>query len=77
MSLFESKNSTGEASLTLMFEGVQETKSVRVPSLEEIAFYIVRGGWPSNIHTGKELAHFIPKSYMESILDKDIHDDKT
>ena len=77
MSLFESKNSTGEVSLTLMFEGVQETKSVRVPSLEEIAFYIVRGGWPSNIHTEKELAHFIPKSYIESILDKDIHDDKT
>ena len=41
MSLFESKNSTGEASLTLMFEGVQETKSVRVPSLEEIAFFIL------------------------------------
>lgn len=76
MSLYESNNSTQEVSLQDMLANKQTNANVKVPSLEEIANLIVRGGWPSNINTENNKAQIIPKSYIESILDKDINDDK-
>lgn len=76
MSLYESKNSTGEASLQDMLENKQKNKNVKIPTLQELANLIVRGGWPSNIKISPDKVDFIPKSYIESILDKDMNDDK-
>lgn len=76
MSLFESKNSTGEASLTDLFNGTQQNKTCDTPSISTLAEYIIRGGWPGNINVKKENAGVIPASYIESILDKDMNDDK-
>lgn len=76
MSLFESKNSTGEASLTDLFNGTQQNKTCDTPSISTLAEYIIRGGWPGNINVKKENAGVIPTSYIESILDKDMNDDK-
>ncbi len=76
MSLYESKVSTSEASLLDMYNDTQKDKNVKVPSLEEIATLIVRGGWPRNIDVDKKHVDLIPKSYIESVLDKDIDDDK-
>lgn len=76
MSLYESKISTGEASLMDMFNDVQKDKNVKVPDLKEIASLIIRGGWPSNLKTEKDFADLIPNSYIESVLDKDINDEK-
>lgn len=76
MSLFESKNSTGEASLTDLFNGTQQNKTCDTPSISTLAEYIIRGGWPGNINVKKENAGVIPSSYIESILDKDMNDDK-
>ena len=76
MSLFESGNSSGEASLRDMFDEKQKDKNVIVPSLNEIAYLIIRGGWPSNINISRKSASLIPKSYLDAILDKDINDDK-
>lgn len=76
MSLYESKVSTGEASLMDMYEGTQKDRNVNTPPLDEISSLIVRGGWPSNLKTDRKLAHLIPNSYIESILDKDINDEK-
>lgn len=76
MSLYESKDSTGEASLTDMLKGVQKNVNVKVPSLKEIADLIIRGGWPRNIEVDSKNIGLIPKSYIESILDKDMNDDK-
>lgn len=45
-------------------------------TLEKIADCIVRGGWPSNLLTPLKSIGIIPKSYINSILDKDINDDK-
>ena len=75
MSLFESGDSTGEASITDMLEGKQKNVSVKVPSIKELADLIVRGGWPSNIKNTENLS-IVPRSYIESILDKDMNDDK-
>lgn len=45
-------------------------------TLQKLANLIIRGGWPSNIKTPEDKIGIIPKSYIEAILDKDIHDDK-
>ncbi len=76
MSLYESQDSTGEASLTAMLEGRQKNVNVKIPELTEIARLIIRGGWPSNIKVDSKNVGLIPKSYIESILDKDMNDDK-
>ena len=76
MSLYESGDSLGEASLTAMLNGTQKNVNVEPTSIVEIAELIVRGGWPRNIKVAKENAGLIPKSYIESILDKDMNDDK-
>ena len=76
MSLYESKDSTGEASIIDMYNGTQKDKNVKTPSLEDVISLIIRGGWPSNLNKEKDLSYLIPTSYIESILDKDINDGK-
>ena len=76
MSLYESGDSTGEASLTDMYNGTQKNKNVNIPDLRDIATLIIRGGWPRNIKVNPKNVSMIPKSYIESILDKDMNDDK-
>ena len=76
MSLYESGDSTGDASLTAMLEDKQKNVNVKIPSLKELANLIVRGGWPSNIKVDADKVGLIPKSYIESILDKNMNDDK-
>lgn len=45
-------------------------------TLEKLANLIIRGGWPSNIKIDEDKIGIIPKSYIEAIIDKDIHEDK-
>ena len=76
MSLYESSDSTGKVSINDMSNGIFETTLNDKVSLEELANYIVRGGWPSNINVKNENSAIIPKSYIDAVLEKDIHDDK-
>ena len=76
MSLYESKESTGDASLSDMLNGTQKNVSLNKIDIKDIANLVVRGGWPSNIKTKRKNATSIPKSYIESILDKDMNDYK-
>ena len=76
MSLYESNDSSGFASLTDMYNGTQENKRVEETDIRRLANLIIRGGWPRNIDVSFENAGLIPKSYIESILDKDMNDDK-
>ena len=72
MSLYESKDSSGEVSITDMLNDTVNCKRVAEPDLEKLAMLIVRGGWPANINTDVDNVGIIPKSYIESVLDKDI-----
>lgn len=76
MSLYESKDSSGDVSLMDMYNGKQKNGNVENKGIEEIVALIIRGGWPSNLKTKKENCGLLPKSYIESVLDKDIQDDK-
>ncbi len=75
MSLYESNESTGDVSLTDLLNNTVKCGYVKKVELRELAKYIVRGGWPANINTKEEDIDLIPKSYIESILDKDINED--
>ena len=77
MSLYESKDSTGKASLTDMLSGKQENSKNKDIAILDIAHLIVRGGWPENINTPKEKASIIPKSYIDSILNIDMNEGST
>lgn len=54
MALFESKNSTGTISLEDLYFGKFETQILNDTTLEELAYLIVRGGWPGNLEISKE-----------------------
>lgn len=74
MSLFESGDSTGEASLSSMLNGQIIEGYVRKVELDEIAKLIIRGGWPENIDMPDEDIGVIPESYIEAIVTKDMHE---
>ena len=76
MSLYESGDSTGEISLTDMFEGKKVCKTVKIkPTYEGLAKLIVRGGWPKNISTDDNDLHILPQSYINAVLESDISKD--
>ena len=76
MSLFESGDSTGNVSIQDMLTNNLKNKLNQKITLENLANLIIRGGWPSNIKTPEDKIGIIPKSYIEAIIEKDIHDDK-
>lgn len=76
MSLYESGDSTGDISIMDMYNQKDIVKTTKKPSLEHIADLIIRGGWPANINTPKDKYGLMPKSYISSILEKDIYETK-
>ena len=76
MSLFESGDSSGKASILDMYNNKLQNSLNDKITLDKLANLIIRGGWPSNINVNEEKANIIPKSYIEAILEKDIHDAK-
>ncbi len=77
MSLYESGDSTGEASIMGMLNGQIQDGYVRKVELEEIARLIIRGGWPENIDMPAEDIGVIPESYLEAVVTKDMHERQT
>ncbi len=68
MSLFESGDSTGTISLQDLCNGNLLDQMVEEASLSQLAYLIVRGGWPANIGSDNHTAHLMPKSYMTSVI---------
>lgn len=70
LSLFESLESTGEISLSELFEN----KSLNIVSandkftLEDVAFLICRGGWPLSLMVEKDIALDITKNYYNGLF---------
>lgn len=72
MSLYESGESSGKVSLKDLFSG-QFTPCLEPSiSLEQLAYFIVRGGWPANLKTKRENASLIPSQYITATIDTDI-----
>ena len=71
MSLFESKDSTGEVSLKDLFDGKNIT-AAHETSLEKIAFLICRGGWPKSVGLDEKPALFQAIDYYDAVVTTDI-----
>ena len=73
MSLFESKESTGEISLSALFSGSQTVDhSLSTMTIEDIAHAICRGGWPSSLKLNKSVAHRNAFDYVEAVINHDV-----
>lgn len=71
MSLYESKDSSGEISLRDLFKG-ENISAIDETSLEEIAFFICRGGWPKAIGLDEKPALFQAIDYFDAVVSTDI-----
>lgn len=74
MSLYESGDSTGEASLINMLNNTQETINTGGIEILQLAKLIIRGGWPANINVNENKIGLIPRSYIDSILNIDMNE---
>ena len=76
MSLYESGDSSGDVSIMEMLSGNVNGKYIRKVELEELAKFVIRGGWPENIDKNIDDIDVIPRNYIESIIKKDINERK-
>ena len=59
-----------------MFSGNVNCKYIRKVELDELAKLIIRGGWPENIDKEGDDIEVIPRSYIESVITRDINERK-
>lgn len=71
MSLFESKDSTGQVSLMDLFNK-KDISAVDNHSIDEIAFLICRGGWPAALNHAKKVALKQAFDYYDAVVNDDI-----
>lgn len=72
MSLFESGESSGEVSLSGLFETPEDIEGVAIGDIEDVAMQICRGGWPEIVAQGEWGNTAIPRSYLVAVAEEDI-----
>lgn len=72
MSLYESGDSTGQVSLEKLCHGELESQMVEEKGLEDLAYFIVRGGWPQNVGVARDKADLMPKAYLDALIHNDL-----
>ena len=72
MSLWESMDSTGEVSLTKLFDGINDIGGKNEHDLDRIAFLVCRGGWPGVLFDKEKVALRAAFDYLNVLLDTDI-----
>ena len=72
MSLWESGESNGNASLVDLFAGQMESCIAPAASLEDIAVTLCRGGWPGSLNLKKTTALRVANNYVKAICESDI-----
>jgi predicted AAA+ superfamily ATPase len=73
MSLWESKDSSGEVSLARVFDGNDTINGASKLTLENLAFAVCRGGWPESVVRPEQAATLI-EYYYKSLTTEDITD---
>lgn len=72
MSLYESGDSNGLVSLSQLFETKSVTNSKSEKTIEDIAYFICRGGWPSAIDMERKFALRQAYEYVDGIIESEI-----
>ncbi len=71
MSLFESRDSGGQVSLSDLFDG-KDISAIDDHSIEDIAFLICRGGWPAALNRTDRIALRQAADYYDAVVNDDI-----
>lgn len=73
MSMYESGESSGEISITDIFNGKADMFGKSKITLEQLAFILTRGGWPAAVNEKNEiLAQKKVYDYYEAVVNEDI-----
>ena len=72
MSLYESEESTGEVSLSELFNTPDKIEGINKLKFEDIAFLCCRGGWPRSIKMENDIALEQAIDYYEAVVRLDI-----
>lgn len=74
MSLWESKESSGQVSLKSLFDGTQEMGLFENPlTLEGLAYVMCRGGWPGSLGLDREDALETAVNLVDEIINTDVN----
>ena len=73
MSLYESGDSTGEASLENLFAGTKSIEGDSNLSIDRLAFLVCRGGWPQSVDMRDEIALDQAFDYYDAVVHSDIN----
>ena len=71
MSLWESEESTGDVSLQALFDGDLAIQGENKHQLEDIAFMLCRGGWPSALERSTRAALRVASDYYDAVIKTD------
>lgn len=71
MSLYESRDSNGQVSLGVMFEG-SDISGSDDHDINDISFYICRGGWPKAIGKSEKVSLKQARDYFDAVVNDDI-----
>ncbi len=73
MSLYESGESTGDVSLSSLFEDAENVEGTSHITLEELAFLVCRGGWPkATLKENPKAALMQANQYYKTVVGLDI-----
>ena len=74
MSLWESRDSSGDISLSTLFDGKKESDIYAEShlSIEDIAYLICRGGWPGVLQLEKQDALDVAYNYVDEVINLDV-----
>ena len=74
MSLWESRDSSGDISLSTLFDGKKESDIYAEShlSIEDIAHLICRGGWPGVLQLEKQDALDVAYNYVDEVINLDV-----
>ena len=74
MSLWESGESTGQISLSTLFDGVGDVTGQSRIGMDDIAHLICRGGWPQSVLAKTPRAAYVKSSsYVDEVVHEDVH----
>lgn len=72
MSLWESGDSTGDVSITDLFDGAMPEGTSPI-DLDRLAFLTCRGGWPGALTLSENAALHVSRAYLKAVVNSDIN----
>ncbi|MDR1246846.1 MAG: DUF4143 domain-containing protein [Clostridiales Family XIII bacterium] len=72
MTLFESKESSGDISLKALFDGDGDCDGISSLTIERLAFALARGGWPASVGEKETAALRRVYNYVDAVINTDV-----